>query len=102
MLVSTIAIVGPPSLIAFAVGRAMDRLKDAEWLSAVKGALAPVVVGLMMASGLITAQAANHSAFLWLITGASAVFMYILRRNPLWVIGGGALLGIAASRLGLT
>ena len=102
MLVSTIAIVGPPSLIAFAVGRAMDRLKDAAWLSAVKGALAPVVVGLMMASGLITAQAANHSAFLWVITGASAVFMYVLRRNPLWVIGGGALIGIAAARLGLT
>ncbi len=102
MLVSTIAIVGPPSLIAFAVGRAMDRLKDAAWLSAVKGALAPVVVGLMMASGLITAQAANHSAFLWVITGASAIFMYVLRRNPLWVIGGGALLGIAAARLGLT
>lgn len=102
MLVSTIAIVGPPSLIAFAVGRAMDRLKDAAWLSAVKGALAPVVVGLMMASGLITAQAANHSAFLWVITGASALFMYVLRRNPLWVIGGGALLGIAAARLGLT
>lgn len=102
MLVSTIAIVGPPSLIAFAVGRAMDRLKDAAWLSAVKGALAPVVVGLMMASGLITAQAANHSAFLWVITGASALFMYVLRRNPLWVIGGGALLGIAAARFGLT
>jgi chromate transporter len=102
MLVSTIAIVGPPSLIAFAVGRALDRLKDAAWLSAVKGALAPVVVGLMMASGLITAQAANHSAFLWVITGASAVFMYVLRRNPLWVIGGGALIGIAAARLGLT
>ncbi|MBX9760355.1 MAG: chromate transporter [Beijerinckiaceae bacterium] len=102
MLVSTIAIVGPPSIIAFAVGRAMDRLKDAAWLSAVKGALAPVVVGLMMASGLITAQAANHAAIFWLITGASAVFMYTLRRNPLWVIGGGALLGIAAARLGLT
>ena len=29
MLVSTIAIVGPPSLIAFGVGRALDRLKDA-------------------------------------------------------------------------
>lgn len=101
MLVSTLAIVGPPSLIAFAVGRALDRLKDADWLSAVKGALGPVVVGLMMASGLITAQAANHAAFLWAITGVSAVFMYLLRRNPLWVIGGGAFLGIGAARLGL-
>lgn len=101
MLVSTIAIVGPPSVIAFAVGRGIDRLKDAAWLSAVKGALAPVVVGLMMASGLITAQAANYAPLLWGVTVVSAIFMYRLRRNPLWVIGGGAALGIAASRLGL-
>jgi chromate transporter len=101
MLVSTVAIVGPPSLIAFAVGRALDRLKDAAWLAAVKGALAPTVVGLMMASGLVTAQAANTAAFLWVLTVAAAVFMYVLRRNPLWVIAGGAIAGIAAGRLGL-
>lgn len=101
MLVSTVAIVGPPSLLAFAVGRALNRLKDASWLSAVKGALAPVVVGLMMASGLVTAQAANYAGFLWVLTAASAVFMYVLRRNPLWVIAGGAAFGVAAARLGL-
>jgi chromate transporter len=101
MLVATVAIVGPPSFIAFAVGRGIDRLKDAAWLSAVKGALAPVVVGLMMASGLITAQAANYAPLLWVLTAVSAVFMYTLRRNPLWVIGGGAILGIASARLGL-
>jgi chromate transporter len=101
MLVSTVAIVGPPSVLAFAVGRGLDRLKDAAWLSAVKGALGPVVVGLMMASGLVTAQAANHTAILWGLTAAAAVFMYLLRRNPLWVIAGGAILGIAFSRLGL-
>jgi chromate transporter len=102
MLVSTVAIVGPPSLIAFAVGRAMDRLKDADWLAAVKAALAPVVVGLMMASGLVTAQAANYSVFHWVLTATAAVFMFVLRRNPLWVIAGGAILGIAGARLGLT
>ncbi len=101
MLVSTISIVGPPSLLAFFVGRGLDRLKDAPWLSAVKGALAPVVVGLMMASGLVTAQAANHAAFLWALTAASAVFMFLLRKNPLWVVAGGAILGIASARLGL-
>lgn len=101
MLVSTVAIVGPPSVIAFAVGRVLNRLKDAAWLSAVKGALAPIVVGLMMASGLVTAQAANYADFLWVLTAVAAAFMYVLRRNPLWVIAGGALAGIALTRLGL-
>lgn len=100
LLVSTAAIVGPPSLIAFAVGRALDRLKGADWVAAAKSGLAPVVVGLMMASGLVTAQAANVSALAWGITLASALFMYLARRNPLWVIAGGALVGVAASRAG--
>jgi chromate transporter len=100
LLVSTAAIVGPPSLIAFFVGRALDRLKGAAWLAAAKAGLAPVVVGLMMASGLVTAQAANASILPWLITAGSALFMYLARRNPLWVIAGGAVLGVAASRLG--
>ena len=101
LLVSTLAIVGPPSVIAFFVGRALGRLRDAQWLTAVKGGLAPVVVGLMLASGVITAQAANHSALAWAITAGSALFMYAVKRNPLWVIGAGALLGIAAGRAGL-
>jgi len=101
LLVTTIAIVGPPSVIAFLVGRALDRLRDAPWLGALKAALAPVVVGLMFASGVVIAQAANHSAVAWLITGASAVFMYATKKNPLWVIAGGALIGVGASRLGL-
>lgn len=101
LLVSTIAIVGPPSVIAFFVGRALGRLRDAPWLAIVKGALAPVVVGLMLASGVITAQAANASALAWAITGGAALFMYASKRNPLWVIGAGALLGIAAGRAGL-
>ena len=100
LLVSTAAIVGPPSLIAFGVGRALDQLKGAAWLAAAKAGLAPGVVGLMMASGLVTAQAANNSALPWLITAASALFMYLARRNPLWVIAGGAILGVAGSRLG--
>ncbi|MFZ9501409.1 MAG: chromate transporter [Beijerinckiaceae bacterium] len=101
LLGSTLASVGPPSVLAFFVGRGMHKVKDAAWLAAVKGALAPVVVGLMVASGLVTAQAANHSAVAWGLTAASAVFMFSLKRNPLWVIGGGALLGIAAGRAGL-
>ena len=101
LLVSTLAIVGPPSVIAFFVGRGLDRLRDAPWLAAVKSALAPVVVGLMLASGVITAQAANNSALAWAMTAGAALFMYATKRNPLYVIGAGALLGIAAGRAGL-
>ena len=102
LLASTFAIVGPPSLLAFAVGRGMERMRGAPWLNAIKVSLAPITVGLMVASGLITARAAGHDWVSYALTVVSAAFMLRFRKNPLWVITGGAILGIAASRLGLT
>jgi chromate transporter len=101
LLVSTFAIVGPPSLLAFAVGRAMEKVKDSPVLKAIKVSLAPIVVGMMVASGLITARAAGHDYVGYALTGASAAFMLTFRRNPLWIICAGAIVGLAANRLGL-
>ncbi|MBN9082000.1 MAG: hypothetical protein BGP04_09310 [Rhizobiales bacterium 62-17] len=101
LLASTVAIVGPPSVLALFVGRMAERLRETHWLGAVKRALAPCVVGLTLASGLITAQVADNDWVGILITAAAAMFMFFLKRNPLWVIAGGALAGIAAHRLGV-
>ncbi len=100
LLVSTFAIVGPPSLLAFGVGRVMGGVKDSPVLAAVKVSLAPIVVGMMVASGLVTAQAAGHGLAGYALTAAAGAFMLLFARNPLWVIGAGALLGILANRLG--
>lgn len=101
LLASTLAIVGPPGVLAFLVGRVAERLRNAPWFGAIRRALAPCVVGLTLASGVITAQVADHDWVGILITAAAAMFMFLLKRNPLWVIAGGALAGIAAHRLGL-
>ena len=101
LLASTFAIVGPPSLLAFAVGRGMERVRGAPWLKAVKTSLAPITVGLMVASGLVTARAAGHDWVGYGLTAGSAAFMLAYKRNPLWVICGGALVGVVANRLGL-
>lgn len=100
LLVSTFAIVVPPSLIAYSAWRTMERLKDAAWLRAVKIGLAPLVVGLMLASGTITARAANHDAVGYILTLVTAVTMHFSKRNPLWMIATGAIVGLIAHRLG--
>ena len=100
LLVSTFAIVVPPSLIAYSTWRAMERLKDAVWLEAVKVGLAPLVVGLMLASGTITAQAADHDMIGYALTLGTAISMHFIKRNPLWLIATGAIVGLAAYRLG--
>ncbi len=100
LMVSTFAIVVPPSLIAYSTWRAMERLKDAAWLNAVKIGLAPLVVGLMLASGTITARAANHDIIGYVLTLGAAIFMHFSKRNPLWLIATGAIVGLVAHRLG--
>jgi len=101
LLVSTFAIVVPPSLIAYTTWRTMERLKDAVWLNAVKMGLAPIVVGLMLASGTITARAADHDVIGYALTLGAAVMMHLVKRNPLWLIAAGAIVGVVGHRLGL-
>lgn len=101
LLVSTFAIVGPTSVLAFAVGRVMERVREAKWLKAVKAALAPITVGLMVASGLVTARAAGQDLVSIALVAGAAMFMIFFKRNPLWVICAGGLVGFLAGRLGL-
>ncbi len=100
LLVSTFAIVGPPSALAFTVGRVIEGRKEAAWVKAIKTSLSPIVVGLTLASGTVTARAADHDFVAWALTVGSAAFMIAYRRNPLWVIGAGACVGVLAYRLG--
>lgn len=101
LLVTTTAVIGPTSLVAYYAARWLDRLKSATWLSLVKVALAPIVIGLMLASGVITSKAANHDVVGYALTAATAAFTYFSSRNPLWALGSGAAIGLLAHRLGL-
>lgn len=101
LIVTTTALIGPTSVAAWYASRWMERLKNANWLNVVKVALAPVVIGLMLASGVITSQAANHDWVGYALTAATSVFVYFSSRNPLWLLGSGAIAGLLAHRFGL-
>ena len=101
LLVTTTAIIGPTSIAAYFAARWIETLKNANWLTVVKVALAPVVIGLMLSSGVITSQAANHEWIGYVFTAATAAFIYFTNRNPLWALGSGAALGLMAHRLGI-
>ncbi len=101
LLVSTSAIIGPTALLSFGVGRLMEGRRDASWVKAVKSSLAPIVVALTTASAMVTARAADHDLVGIALTVGAAAFMTLFKRNPLWIIAGGAMIGIAAGRLGL-
>jgi len=92
-LLALAAMCGPAAVIAWWVANLWDRFKDSPWRAAIQRAIAPIVVGLIMAGGFVLATPGAPDWRLWLIAGASAAGMLLSKVNPLWFLGGGGILG---------
>jgi chromate transporter len=93
-LVALAAVCGPAALIAWWVTDLWDRFKDSPWRLAIQRAIAPVVVALILSGGYVIATPGGTPDWrLWLIAGAAAGTVLATRLNPLWTIGGGAVMG---------
>lgn len=101
LAVATIAILLPSGVLAFAAGRLVARWADTRWIAIAKAGLVPVAVGLILASGIVMARAADHDALGVMITAATATFVLLSDRNPLWALATAMAIGIGAARLGL-
>lgn len=93
-VVSTIAMCGPSSLIALGFEHYTGAHRDARWMIVFRRALAPVTIGLLTATGVILAQAADHSVTTIALTLATVFVGLRTQWNPLWLIGAGAVLGM--------
>jgi chromate transporter len=94
-LVATLAMCGPTCVLAFFVGRVWERFKNAHWRVVIQNGLVPVSIGLIAASALVIARAADESWTSIAITGATFCFAFWTRWNPLWTFAAAGLLGIA-------
>ena len=83
----------PPCAVYFAAFRLMRRFQEARWQRVVRSALIPVTTGLIIASGIVMAQAAGISWTAVAVTGAAVVAMLTTRLNPLWLLAAGGALG---------
>ncbi|MBP0464476.1 chromate transporter [Roseomonas sp. PWR1] len=95
MLTAVLAMTLPTSVMAFGFSRLRTRLSGRFWLRVVERGLVPIAVGLIAASGLILAQGTSTGWLPVLLTAASAVFVWRTDFSPLWVLGAGALVGLA-------
>ena len=99
LVVATLAIIGPSSLIALGVGRFMRRHETNRWVGPVRRALAPIAIGLMLASGLVMTRAAYGGILtLGVVVGVTGLVL-LTRLSPLWGIAAGAMLGVIGNRL---
>ena len=77
----------------FTAFRLWHRFREARWQRSVRAGLAPVTVGLIIASGIVMARAADSTWPAAALTIAAAAAMLVTRLNPLWLLAAGAGLG---------
>ena len=94
-LVTTVAMIGPPSLLVYGVFHLWSRMKHAPWRPVVQAGLSAVTVGLVAATGWILIQATALSAPLVAISLATAAVSWLTKINPLWCFAAAATLGAA-------
>jgi len=93
-VVATVAMCGPTCFLAYGVSRVFERFRNARWRIAIQAGLVPVTVGLIAASALIIARAADHDWAGFAITAATFAFVYWTRLSPLVAFACEALLGL--------
>ena len=93
-LAATGAMCGPSSLLAFYVGRLSQRFRESPWRRVVQRGVAPITIGIVLASGYLLALGADESWAAGAVTTATALLMLRTRLNPLWLLAAGALLGM--------
>ncbi len=92
-VVATLAMCVPTAALAYYVSRLLRRQSKSPWPSIIQSALVPLSIGLMAASALIVAQAADTNWTAVILTLAVGAVAFSTRLNPLWLLLAGGLLG---------
>ena len=93
-VVAMLAMSGPSSLLTYGVAHAWERFRDAPWRVAIQRGLAPVTVGLILASGYVLTRTADQSSWVaYALTGVTLVVSLTSRLHPLWLLGAAGVVG---------
>jgi chromate transporter len=95
-LVALIAMFGPSSLLAFLTARLWHRVGGPAARERLAQALAPVSIGVTLASGIAIARSTEHDWAAYAITAASTLLLATTPVHPLAIMGAGAALLLAA------
>lgn len=94
-VVAMIAMCGPSSLLTYQVAAMWDRFRDAPLRIAIQRGLAPVTVGLILASGYVLTRTIDHNLAAFAVTAVSLGVATWTRLHPLWILGVAGILGAA-------
>lgn len=93
-LASTLGILLPSTTIALLVFRWTERLSARPWVRAFRAGMAPITIGLLIATGWLLAAPNLREPMLLAVTAATTLAVLTTRLNPLWLLAGGAVVGV--------
>jgi chromate transporter len=94
-LTATAAICLPACVLAYLADRVWERFRGMPLRRAVETGLAPITIGLIIATGWLVARGAPGAGWVgYAITAATTVLVLATRVNPLWLFAGAAALGL--------
>ena len=86
----------PSCVLTWATTRWAHRNRERRSVRAFKQGMAPVVIGLLLATSWVLARAHGDPAEawpLWLLSGATVLLVWRTKLHLLWMLGAGAVLG---------
>ncbi len=92
-ILATIAMMLPAGLLVYLVSRVWEKAKDAPVRKAIEKGLAPLTVGLILASGWVMSQAADHDWRAYILTSVCTAIFSTTKINPLFLVGAAGLIG---------
>jgi chromate transporter len=99
LVVATLAILTPSCVLAVIVERATIRFAAVSWVALTRAALAPIAVGLMLASGYVMTRAAYKGPMSIALVAGGAALIVMTTRSPFLAVAVGALAGLCGHRL---
>ncbi|WP_035059675.1 chromate transporter [Andreprevotia chitinilytica] len=94
VVATTVAMCGPSSLLAYHIGKLWHRFRDAPLRGVILRGLTPITIGLVLGSGYLLTRSADQSWPAYVLTAVTVLLMIHTRLNPLWLLAGGAVLGL--------
>lgn len=94
--VTMLGVMLPSSLLTWAATRWAHRNRERRSVRAFKQGMAPLVIGLILATAWVLASAHGdpaHDWRLWLLSAVTTLLVWRTRLHLLWLLGAGALLG---------
>jgi chromate transporter len=88
--VAGLAMFLPSSVLAYLTARFWHQAGEAAWRQRVERALAPVAVGLTIASALALIRDTEHNMATYLVTGVATLMLAVTELNPLAMLAAGA------------